>query len=108
MSTLHIRLPTLRMTINGHWFDGLYFTNYRGERRLRDDVKATVLVFVAFASIIILTSTILKSNDDNLPTLILDGADRIVAVRTVDGKVTDDTTEIRKWIGNSSCPREYW
>ena len=108
MSTLHIRLPALRMTINGHWFDGFYFTNQQGERRVKNDVIVTVFATVVFALVIILASTKLKFNDDNLPTLLLDGADRIVAVRTVDGKVTEKTTEIQKWIGNSRCPREYW
>jgi len=85
----------------------------RDESRRRGWVAERVIpnrinffIGMVFLLIAIIWVSYQSSYEPALPTLILDGADRIVAVR-FHGKLDKSPTEIRKWIGNSQCPREY-
>ena len=67
--------------------------------------RAAIIATIVLLLIVVLVALVLRPRDD-LPTLVLNGADQIVAVR-FHGKLDKSTAEIRKWIGDSRCPIEY-
>jgi hypothetical protein len=72
--------------------------------RLRSNRRITIFfIILAVAGLIIAFAV---GDSSPKPVLILDGMDRIMAVRLPDGKILKDL-EVIPYIGRSDLPREY-
>ena len=72
--------------------------------RIKENRRMTVVIIILMVMGLIIAFAVRDSEPE--PVLILDGMDRIMAVRLPDGKVLRDL-EVTPYIGRSDLPREY-